>query len=118
LPHAICVTTADFTDREAALIMFESNSENLSRVENVLADGGYTGEKFANAVKKTINATVEVAKRNELHKFEVLPKRWIVERSFAWLEKNRGLWKNCERQLDTTLQMIALAFIALILKRF
>ena len=98
--------------------MFESDSENFSRVENVLADGGYTGEKFANAVKEVINATVEIAKRDELHKFVVLQKRWVVERSFAWLEKNRRLWKNCERQLDTSLQMVVLAFIALILKRF
>ncbi|MCE4348735.1 transposase, partial [Xanthomonas hortorum pv. cynarae] len=47
----------------------------------------------------------------------VMPKRWIVERSFAWLEKNRRLWKNCERQLNTSLQMIHLAFLALLLRR-
>ncbi len=57
-------------------------------------------------------------KRNELHKFVVIPKRWIVERSFSWLEKCRRLWKNCERKLNSSLQMIALAFAVLILKRF
>lgn len=118
LPHGISITTADITDRDGSIIMFESDSENFSRVENVLADGGYTGEKFANAVKEAINATVEVAKRNELHKFVVLPKRWVVERSFSWLEKNRRLWKNCERLLDTSLQMVVLAFISVIVKRF
>ena len=86
--------------------------------QNVLADGGYTGEKFATSVKEAINVTVEVAKRNELHKFVVLPKRWVVERSFAWLEKNRRLWKNCERLINTSLQMVVLAFISLIVKRF
>ncbi|MGQ5525774.1 transposase, partial [Chitinimonas sp. PSY-7] len=40
------------------------------------------------------------------HRFAVMPKRWIVERSFAWLEKCRRLWKNCERKLDTSLQFI------------
>jgi transposase len=45
------------------------------------------------------------------------PKRWIVERRFAWLEKSRRLWKNCERLLNTRLQFIHLVFLALVLKR-
>jgi transposase len=60
---------------------------------NVLVDGGYTGEKFAALVQSIIGATVEVAKRNELHTFSLIPKRWVVERSFAWLEKSRRLMK-------------------------
>ncbi|OLI65513.1 transposase, partial [Xanthomonas oryzae] len=56
-------------------------------------------------------------KRNEHLTFKVMPKRWIVERSFAWLEKNRRLWKNCERRLNTSLQFIHLAFLALLLRR-
>ena len=59
----------------------------------------------------------QVAKRNELHTFKVIAKRWVVERSFAWLEKNRRLWKNCERLLNSSLQFTNLAFIALLLKR-
>jgi len=59
----------------------------------------------------------QVAKRNELHTFKVMAKRWVVERSFAWLEKNRRLWKNCERHLNSSLQFTSLAFIALLLKR-
>ncbi|MDR0274531.1 MAG: transposase, partial [Burkholderiaceae bacterium] len=46
------------------------------------------------------------------------PKRWAVEGSFAWLDKNRWLWKNCERKLNTSLQFIHLAFLVLLLKRF
>jgi transposase len=61
--------------------------------------------------------TVQVAKRSELHTFAVIPKRWVVERSFAWLEKNRRLWKNCERWLNTSLQFIHLAFLAMLLRR-
>jgi transposase len=52
------------------------------------------------------------------HPFAVLPQRWIVERGFAWLEKNRRLWKNCERKLHNTLQMTVLAFASLLLRRF
>lgn len=59
------------------------------------------GKPFADAVKKLIDAEVQIAKRNELHTFVVLPKRWIVKRSFAWLEKCHRLWKNCERKLHT-----------------
>jgi transposase len=117
LPHAIAVTTADIGDRNGAIQAFELHKDNLSEVQNVLADGGYTGENFANATKEILGCNVEIAKRNELHKFAVIPKRWVVERSFAWLEKCRRLWKNCERKLNTSLQMTALAFLALILKR-
>ena len=94
------------------------HKENLSEVTNTLADAGYTGEKFANAVKEILGSNVEIAKRNELHSFTVIPKRWVVERSFAWLEKCRRLWKNCERKICTSINMTALAFAVLLLKRF
>lgn len=117
LPHAVHVTTANITDRDGAVAMMNNAKGNLSRVKNVLVDGGYTGEKFAEEVKKEIGASVEVAKRSELHKFAVLPKRWVVERSFGWLEKCRRLWKNCEGNLSTSLQVIVFAFIVLLVKR-
>ncbi len=117
LPHAIHVTTANVTDRAGALAMFAACKANLTRVIKVLVDGGYTGEPFSSAVLSTIGASVEIAKRNELHKFAVIPKRWVVERSFAWLDKCRRLWKNCERKLNTSLNMVILAFLALLLKR-
>ena len=117
LPHAIAVTTANVTDREGALIALGMEKENLTTVVNVLADGGYTGENFATSVKELIGAGVQIAKRNELHTFAVIPKRWVVERSFAWLEKCRRLWKNCERKINSSLQFVVLAFIAILLKR-
>ncbi len=97
--------------------MVENAKENLSGVKNVLVDAGYAGENFVTQIKTIIGATVEVIKRNELRSFVVLPKRWVVERSFAWLEKCRRLWKNCERKLNTSLQMVVLAFTALLLKK-
>ena len=80
------MTTADVTDRAGALAMFDRRRDGLSQVQNVLVDGGYTGKPFATAVQGLLGASVEVVKRNELHTFVVLPKRWVVERSFAWLE--------------------------------
>lgn len=118
LPHAIQITTANVTDRAGAISMFKKAKHNLTKVQNILVDGGYRGDNFAIEVYQILNATVEVVKRNELYQFVVLPKRWIVERSFSWLEKCRRLWKNCERYLNTSLQMVSLAFVGLILKRF
>ena len=117
LLHAIHVTTANVTDRAGALAMFGHHQADLGRVQKVLVDGGYTGKPFAKAVQRLLGATVEVVRRDELHTFVVLPKRWVVERSFAWLEKCRRLWKNCERKLNTSLQIVVLAFAALLLKR-
>jgi len=118
LPHAILVTTANVTDRDGAIQMISLNLNNFSIVEKFLVDGGYTGENFANAVKELTDADVEVVKRNELHKFVVLPVRWVVERSFGWIDNARRLWKNCERLLHNSLQMVILAFVAILLKRF
>ena len=115
--QGLAVTTADVTDRAGALVAFSEHQDNLSAVKNVLVDGGYTGQPFAVAVRKMLGATVAVAKRNELHTFTVMPKRWVVERSFAWLEKCRRLWKNCERKLNTSLQFVTLAFLALLIQR-
>jgi transposase len=60
---------------------FNLSSNSLLDVVNVLVDGGITFDDFATAVDELIGASVEVAKRSELHTFVVLPKRWVVERS-------------------------------------
>lgn len=117
LPHAVAVTTADVTDRKGALAAMDRCAQNLQCVQSVLADGGYAGQPFAHAVKEKLGATVQIAKRSELHTFTVIPQRWVVERSFAWLEKCRRLWKNCERHLNTSLQLVHLAFLVLLLRR-
>jgi transposase len=117
LPHAIAVTPGDVTDRKGALEVFRLHKESLSKVVSILVDSAYTGAPFADSVRELLGATVEIAKRNELHTFAVMPKRWVVERSFAWLEKCRRLWKNCERKLNTSLQFVNLAFLALLLRR-
>jgi transposase len=117
LPHAIAVTTAEVTDRKGALQAMQRCKVNLGGIQSVLADSGYVGQPFAQAVQEMLGARVQIAKRSELHTFAVIPKRWVVERSFAWLEKCRRLWKNCERKLNTSLQFIHFAFLVIILKR-
>lgn len=117
LLHGVEVTTANVTDRDGAILLAKRSKKSLLKVKKLLVDGGYSGKPFAEEIKKILKAKVEVVKRNELHVFKVLPKRWVVERSFAWLEKCRRLWKNCERKLSTSRQMIMLAFVSVLLKR-
>jgi len=118
LPHYVFVTTADVGDREGAIEMVKALAPDASTVKAVLGDGGYSGNNFAGSMARMLGAEVTIAKRNELHKFAVIPKRWVVERSFAWLDNYRRLWKNCERKLDTSLQMTTLAFVAIMMKRW
>ena len=118
LPHFIVVTTAEVTDRQGALDGMRNHQPSLDRVAAVLVDGGYSGKPFAQETVRLLGAEVSVAKRNELHKFAVIPQRWVVERSFAWLGKCRRLWKNCEKHLNSSLHMVSLAFLRLLLVRF
>lgn len=94
------------------------NLDNLSRVKKFLVDGGYSGERFANQIKGICGAQIEVVKRSELHKFVILPRRWVVERLFGWLDKFRRLWKNCERKLSISAQILTFALIAILIRKF
>ena len=101
------VTTANISDIAGGIQMFSQlGFYSFSTIKTALCDGTYEGENFANAIKELIGANVEVAKRSELHTFAVIPKRWIVERSFGWLDKCRRLWKNCERKIQNTLKWL------------
>ena len=75
---------------KGCLMALERKRNNLGAVQKFLANGGYTGGAFALSVQELTGAEVGIAKRNELHQFKVLPKRWMVGRSFSWLEKNTG----------------------------
>ena len=118
LPHIIHVTTAEVQDRQGALEMLANEpATTLCGAKVMLVDGGYSGISFASEIYATYGAMVQVSKRVCQHGFSVIPKRWVVERSFAWLHKCRRLWKNCERVLNMSLHMTVLAFVALLLRR-
>jgi transposase len=107
------------TDRKGTLQALERCKPTLTQVRSLLYDSGYVGQPFEQGVKAILgeHVKVRIAKRSDLHTFKVMPKRWVVERSFAWLEKNRRLWKNCERLINTSLQFVHLAFLAVLLRR-
>ncbi|WP_375378372.1 hypothetical protein [Weissella confusa] len=62
------------------------NLEQFKLVRTKMVDSGYTGQNFANEISSLTSAKVIVVKRNELHQFSVIPQRWLIERSFSWLE--------------------------------
>src|SRR6266550_165704 len=87
-------------------------------IERIYGDGGYQGPKAARAAAKTGCWTIEiVGRRPTAVGFEVLPKRWIVERTFAWLSRFRRLARDFERYARTVAAFIRLAMIRIMLKR-
>jgi transposase len=86
-------------------------------IVKIFADAGYQGARAALAAAKTGSWIIEIVKRSDLHKFVVLPKRWIVERTLAWISRNRRLMRDYERYATTVAAFIKLAMIRLMLRR-
>lgn len=86
----VLVTEANASERLGAIVVLDEAKEKLSRLEVIWVDQGYSGKKFAHAVKQVCGeqVRVEVIERTS-ETFEILPKRWIVERTFGWLNRFR-----------------------------
>ena len=114
----IVVHPADVQDRDGARLVLDRRTRRLFPfIERIFADAGYQGPALAAAVAKTGTWTLEIVKRNELHRFVVLPKRWIVERTLAWISRCRRLTKDFERHARKAAAFIRLAMIRLMLRR-
>lgn len=114
---AIVIQSASIQDRDGAQSVIEKMKENWIRVIKIFGDGGYAG-KLIEKIKTTFQIELEIIKRNELHVFKILPKRWIVERTFSWIDTNRRNSKLYERLDDTAVAMIHLSAIRIMLNRF
>ena len=114
----VWVTEANAPERLGAVVVFDEARDQLSRLEVVYVDQGYSGENFARAIRQVCgdSVRVEVIKRAS-KTFEVLPKRWIVERTFGWLNRYRRLSKDYEVYTETSEAMIYGALIRLMLRR-
>lgn len=110
------VHSAGIQDRVGANYLVSKAKTNGADFHKGYADGGYTGT-FLTVTKERWDVDFEVVKRNELHKFVVLPKRWIVERTNAWISRYRRLAKDFERFGETVRNWIFLAMTRLMLKR-
>jgi transposase len=113
----VVVHSADIQDRDGAIVLLRQTRRLFPFIERIFADAGYQGEKTALAVAETGVWKLEIVKRSELHRFVVLPKRWIVERSFAWISRNRRLARDFERHVRKAAAFIRLAMIRLMLRR-
>lgn len=114
---AVVVQSASVQDRDGAMEVVGKMSECWNRVIKIFADSGYRGQ-LIDKVKTQFRIELEIIKRNELHTFKVLPKRWIVERTFAWIDTNRRNSKNYERLNNTSVAMLHLSAIRIMLNRF
>ena len=91
------VLTADIQDRDGAKQLFSEIKEQMPRLHLIWADGGYRGKLILWVAAQCL-WILEIVKRSDREKvFKVLPKRWIVERTFSWLNRNRRLSKDYER---------------------
>ena len=87
-------------------------------LRHVFADGGYAGDKLRKALAKIGQWTLGIIKRSDKAKgFELLPRRWVVERTFAWLGRNRRLAKDFERTILSATAWLYLASVNQITRR-
>jgi len=116
---AVVVHAANIQDRDGAKLVFARAKGRgpWARMERVWADGGYAG-KLIGWVSAQCQWVLEVVKRtDDLKGFKLLPKRWVVERTFSWLSNYRRLSKHYEYWDETGEAMIHLAMIHLMLRR-
>ena len=111
------VLTADIQDRDGARALFSEIKEQMSRLQLIWADGGYRGKLILWVAVQCL-WILKIVKRNDQEKtFIVLPKRWIVERTFSWLNRNRRLSKDYERKTESSEAWLYLSMSILMLKR-
>jgi putative transposase len=114
---AVVVHSAGIQDRVGARAVMMRLFRRFDSITTIFADGGYTG-KLIDWAKEMFDYRVQVIKRNELHKFQVLPKRWIVERTFSWLNWSRRLSKDYEIRHTSAEAITYIAFTHQLLKRY
>jgi transposase len=114
----VVVHPADMQDRDGALLVLDRRTRRLFPfIERIFADAGYQGPRTAAAIAKTGTWKLAIVKRNELHRFVILPKRWIVERTLAWISHNRRLARDFERYARSAATFVCLAMIRIMLRR-
>jgi putative transposase len=113
----VVVHAANIQDRDGAKLVLEKARGTFPRLALIWADGGYAG-KLIEWVKDACGWILEIVKRSDaVQGFVVLPRRWVVERTFGWLGRCRRLSKDYEEQSASSEAMIHLAMIQLMLKR-
>ena len=117
LVHAV-IHTADIQDRDGAPLVLREIVRRFPWLRHIFADGGYAGDKLNDALRRISKWTVEIIKRSDTAKgVEVLPRRWVVERTLAWLNRNRRLAKDFEQTIASATAWLFIASIQLFARR-
>jgi transposase len=118
LPLEMIVHSADIQDRDGAPLLLKCILNSFPFLRHIIADGGYAGEKFENALKDIGEWTIDIVKRSDTAKgFVLLPRRWVVERTLAWLNRNRRLAKDVEATIVSSEAWLFVASIKLMSRR-
>jgi len=117
---AVVVHAAKIQDRDGAKMLLSLIQEKVLRLRLIWADGGYAGKllRWVSAMRPTNPLELEIVKRSDQKKgFYVLPRRWVVERTFGWLGRQRRLSKDYEFHTQSSEAMIRVAMIGLMARR-
>ncbi len=118
LPMSVSVTPADLHDTHGARRLLAGLHYFVPRLKKIWADAAYRGHELADWCHAQGDWDLEVVERRPgLRGFSVLSRRWIVERGFAWLNRNRPLAKDDERKVQTSETLIGLAATRLLVRR-
>ncbi len=109
---------ANVQDRDGALLLLkETLKDSLPKLEVVIADGAYQG-KLVDKLKEQLGLRLDIVKRSDdMEGFVVLPQRWIVERTFAWISRNRRMAKDYEALCESSESFMYICMIGLMLRR-
>jgi transposase len=112
------VHSADIQDRDGAVDVLTSIRSLYPWLRHVFADGGYAGDKLRDALAQLGEWTIAIIKRSDIARgFELLPRRWVVERTFAWLGRCRRLAKDFEATIESAMAWIFIAHIRRLTRR-
>ncbi len=114
---AVIVHPANVQDRDGAEPLLRQARRLFPFIERIIGDAGYQGPKMAAAVARTGTWKIEIVRRCDRHKFVVLPKRWIVERTMGWISRNRRLARDFERHCRIAAAFVRMAMIRIMLRR-
>jgi transposase len=113
---AVLVTGAGVQDRDGAMPLLERLRAACLRVRHVWADGGYAGQ-LVDWCAGHLNLRLQIVKRSDRHRFVVLPRRWVVERTLAWITRRRRCVRDYERRADTHEAMVYWAMTLVMTRR-
>lgn len=114
----ILVHAADIQDRDGAVDVLKAIRQHFPWLRHIFADGGYAGDKLGDALARMGQWTIEIIKRSDTAQgFHVLPRRWVVERTFAWLGRCRRLAKDWEKSIESSTAWALIASIRMLTRR-